>query len=83
MNAQGERGAFYAMVRLYECERIAGAISDVKPIYRVDPRKYDNSTQEQHHGLRAIELDTITQKMCKFVDRTEPSLAPGIQSWYF
>jgi hypothetical protein len=67
-NANGKCGTFYAVVRLYRAQQLTGHGPTLKPIYKVDPTKYDESTHRHHHGLRCIDIACITDKVHRFVD---------------
>lgn len=82
-DAYGKRGTFYAVVRLYHALQLPRPHPHVKPVYRVAPGKYDESAHARHHGLRVINLASISAKVHRYQDPTEKE-GPGLRKyWYF
>ena len=79
----GKLGTFYAVVRLYRATQLTRAHTHIKPVYRVMPGKYDESTHSKHNGLRVINLASVNAKVHRYYDPTEMDGSGNSKYWYF
>lgn len=82
-DAYGNLGTFYAVVRLYRATQLPLPHARVKPMYRVVPGRYDESTHSRHHGLRVINLASVNAKVHRYHDPTESDASGRQKYWYF
>lgn len=83
VDATGNRGEFFAVVRMYKCSKLSVVSNNVKPVYMVKAGDYDESTRPMHKGLRVVRLSEITCKLHRFFDPTENASDGSTNRWYF